>query len=85
MATGGFRFEVAPQRDMAGNGPVVRYEVQESRGLDETGTQAWHVWKDTEDKDEAVDSYRVVKSFPGNAEIRLVKVTTEVMEVPPGP
>lgn len=80
---GGFEVEVAPQRDIAGNGPVVRYQIQEDRGLDHDGHRMWYVWTDTEDKADALHSFGCVKGFNVNIadRIRLVKITTEVIDV----
>lgn len=79
---GGFEVEVDPQRDEAGDGPVARFQVQEDRGLDHDGMRMWYTWTDTEDEADARNSFRCVKGFnPVTADkIRLVKITTEVIE-----
>lgn len=78
---GGFEIEVEPQRDQAGNGPVVRFQVQEDRGFDNDGNHMWYVWTDTEDEDEARFSFGCVKGFAGRRQVRLAKITTEVIDV----
>lgn len=83
MAQGGYEFEVRSQREAAGNGPVVRYQVQEDRGVSHDGQRCWYTWTDTDDFDDATHSLASVRGFARKQVsdcIRLVKITTEIMD-----
>jgi hypothetical protein len=81
MMQGTFRTEAAPRRQIQGNGPVDRFEVQEARDLDLDGNQIWYVWHEGEDAVAAMDACRAVRGFAPGCEVRLAKITTTVMEV----
>lgn len=75
------RWEQDRKREVQGNGPVVRFEVQEDRGLDEAGERCWYVHSDHNDAAIAMDATRAVRAMLPRKKIRLAKVITEVMEV----
>lgn len=77
-----YRSEDSRKRRVQGNGPVVRFEVQERvGGPDEDGDQSWKVWSDHRNAAMAVEATRAVRAFLPPDRVRLAKVTTEIMEV----
>lgn len=77
-----YRIESSRKRRVQGNGPVLRFEVQELvGGPDEDGDQSWKVWSDHDDAARAMDATRAARTFLPPERVRLAKITTEVMEV----
>jgi len=76
-----YRHEHARKREVQGNAGVVHFEVQEKVGEPDDGHQSWKVWNRLDDAEPAMAATRAVRSFLPGREVRLAKITTEVMEV----